>query len=102
MAMIKKLSVIINLNVDSKFFIAAFYDTTTTDDDILNIFSLLTSSGTNFVKSGVYYSYIPDKRVFGGPLTWQNAKFGKTYTISEPHYAVRIRMTVIFGDNTTG
>lgn len=43
-----------------------------------------------------------DKFVMGGLLAWNNAKYTKTYTFTNPHYAISIRFNITFGDDFNG
>lgn len=71
--------------LDTTYLVKAFYDATSPDTEANEIFDLVSTTGTNFAK-GVRYSYIRNKRVFGGVLTWYSAKFQKVYNNLSPHY----------------
>jgi hypothetical protein len=60
-----------------KYLFKEFYDLSTTTDLIANQFTLLSANpAINFGKgSGIYFSYLPDKRVFGGALVWVDGTF---------------------------
>lgn len=61
------------------------------------------SLGTpNLETGGVYFSHIPNKRVLGGVLVWFKMGFTKSFTITQPHYAIRVVMSVILGDDFSG
>lgn len=38
----------------------------------------------------------------GGLLVWNNAIYSKSYTITNPHYAISIRFNITFGDDFNG
>lgn len=83
--------------------VKAFYDLSTDDETANNMFTLVSENPPNFSKgSSIYFSYLINKRIFGGTLVWRNAKFQKLIFISQPHYGIRIRMNVILGDNFAG
>lgn len=77
--------VIILFNLDTKYLIKAFYDSTnTTDTDIPAIVGTSSSDSTDFsttdtfsgtAGSKIYFSYYLGKRVLGGPLVWNKAIF---------------------------
>jgi hypothetical protein len=76
--LVRKPNVWIYSNLDSKFLFKVYHDNNEIDDEVDDYFELVTQTGLNFVK-GVRFSYLSDCRIFGGPLTWFNAKFSKTY-----------------------
>jgi len=79
----KKLNVNLysTIYVDTNYLIKAFYSIDSQDTET-SLFNLISSSGTNFEKGNtIYFSYLKDRRIFGGALVWLNAKFGNTYSI---------------------
>lgn len=76
--------VIIQFNLDTKYLVKAFYDSTnTTDTDIPAIIGTPSSSSNDFTTTDtflgtgntIYFSYYLGKRVLGGPLVWNKAIF---------------------------
>jgi len=105
LTLMKKLLVkkLIKLFIESQYLLKAFYDTTTTNDEVVALVGTVTETGSpNFQTNGYYWSYIPGKRVLGGSLVWYKAKFVKSFSVPDPHYAVHVRMSVILGDGMTG
>lgn len=80
------------------YLLKAFYLEISPETEATEYFSLISQTGTNFLK-GVHYSYLRNKRIFGGALTWYSAKFRGTYSITAPHYSVRVKMLAILGDD---
>jgi len=76
-----------NINLDSKYYIKAFYDTSTTDLDAASVMGTFSTIGSDNLKSGgAVFSYLPYKRVFGGSFVWYNARVYRNITNIKPHY----------------
>ncbi|CAD8102908.1 unnamed protein product [Paramecium sonneborni] len=66
-------------------------------------YSLISSSGTNFLKgSDIYYSYFQGIRVFGGPFVWAQAKFQRIHDIVSPHHSITIAFYILYGPKFPG
>lgn len=52
---------------------------------------MVSYSANNFAKgNNIYFSYVPDKKVFGGALVWVDAIFKLQLEI--PKYYLRVRV----------
>ncbi|CAK83698.1 unnamed protein product (macronuclear) [Paramecium tetraurelia] len=61
-------------------------------------YTLISQSGTNFLKgSNIYFSFYNQLRLFGGPLVWAQAKFQRVHTISSPHHSLTIAFYILYG-----
>ncbi|CAK86712.1 unnamed protein product (macronuclear) [Paramecium tetraurelia] len=61
-------------------------------------YSLISQSGSNFLKgSDIYFSYWYGNRVFGGPFVWAQAKFQRIHNIITPHHSVTIAFYIVYG-----
>lgn len=98
--------VIILFNLDTKYLVKAFYDSTNTTDSDISAIIGTPSSSTDFTTSNtfinpngptIYFSYYLGKRVLGGPLVWNQAAFTQNFVLN-PHYKFRIRFSLILGD----
>ncbi|CAK91192.1 unnamed protein product (macronuclear) [Paramecium tetraurelia] len=70
----------------------------TFDPDYKTGYTLISQTGTNFMKgSDIYYSYFNTLRIFGGPFTWAQAKFQRIHNIVEPHYSITIAFYILYG-----
>ncbi|TNV74391.1 hypothetical protein FGO68_gene2621 [Halteria grandinella] len=87
--------------IDSSYLAKGFYDLNMTIDDIENYYDNFVTPSTNFL-TGQKFSFFPNKFVLGGMLVWFDATYDKTFTISQPHYAVSIRFNMTFGDSYPG
>ncbi|CAD8122832.1 unnamed protein product [Paramecium sonneborni] len=79
-----------------------FFDISTTKERIDNLFTLQDgqSNSLNFQKgSGIYFAYIPNKRIFGGPFVWVNAKFKFHIKLTEQEQAIKLSFEVFLGNN---
>ncbi|CAD8053041.1 unnamed protein product [Paramecium primaurelia] len=87
-------------NSKIKYLVKEFYDVSTTQERINELFQLVHNSIHNFGKgNNIYFSYVPDKKVFGGALIWIDAKFKLELEIPKYYYQVRIKFQVILGDD---
>ncbi|CAD8130867.1 unnamed protein product [Paramecium sonneborni] len=61
-------------------------------------YTLISQSGTNFLKgSDIYYSYFQRIRIFGGPFIWSQAKFQRIHNIITPHHSLTIAFYIVYG-----
>ncbi|CAD8191346.1 unnamed protein product [Paramecium pentaurelia] len=61
-------------------------------------YTLIYQNGTNFIKgSDIYYSYLNNLRIFGGPYIWAQAKFQRIHDIIDPHHSITIAFYILYG-----
>ncbi|CAD8128985.1 unnamed protein product [Paramecium sonneborni] len=66
-------------------------------------YKLISQNGTNFLKgldifySNLYWANLLQKRIFGGPLIWAQAKFQRTHNVDDPHHSITIAFYILFG-----
>ncbi|CAD8187315.1 unnamed protein product [Paramecium pentaurelia] len=83
-----------------KILVREFFDISTTKEKIDNLFTLENSlnNNLNFQKGqGIYFSYIPDKRIFGGPFVWVNAQFKFFLKLTEQEQVLKLSFEVFLG-----
>ncbi|CAD8170741.1 unnamed protein product [Paramecium octaurelia] len=81
----------------SMFLVQEYLDTSN-DPEQYSQYTLISKSGTNFLKGlDIYYSYWQSYRVFGGPFVWAQAKFKRVHNIVDPHHSLTIAFYILYG-----
>ncbi|CAD8197266.1 unnamed protein product [Paramecium pentaurelia] len=81
-----------------------FFDLSTSQERINELFNVVVNSvdnqyNYNFQKGdGIYFSYFGNKRIFGGPFVWVNAKFQFHLNLQNIQQIVYVKFEVILGD----
>ncbi|CAD8087586.1 unnamed protein product [Paramecium primaurelia] len=85
----------------SRYLVKGFYDLNMTIDDIDTFYDDATDSSKNYA-TGQKFSFLNKKIVLGGILVWNDGSYKKTWTISDPHYAVTVYFNITYGDEYSG
>ncbi|CAD8082958.1 unnamed protein product [Paramecium sonneborni] len=92
-----------DMKLYSRYLAKGFFDLNMTSQQVETFYTSVSApGGSSNWKTGQKFSFFPNKFVLGGIMVWNNAKFIKSWVITEPHYAVTIRFNVTFGDEYSG
>lgn len=72
-----------------------------TIDDINTFYDDATDPTKNYA-TGQKFSFLNNKIVLGGILVWNDGSYKKTWTFTDPHYAVTVYFNITYGDEYTG
>ncbi|CAD8121346.1 unnamed protein product [Paramecium sonneborni] len=101
---LNNLDIFIKYNLRIIQLVKEFHDLSTTKSMVNSLFQIQNNrnSNLNFLKGdGIYFSYLSNKRIFGGPFVWVNAVFQFSIIWTQNIQYIKIFFQVILGDTQT-